>query len=145
MPQMARGHLAPGGGVVYAQPAAAGAGAIAPQLDRGKAILALGLVLVGVNYITSHAVLAQIVFGLPQSENPGYSESPVDVALQLGGVGILYLVSRLSDLAGTAAVVFLVGVWVVFIWRHAAGLDKFINSGGTGAVDKTKPKTGGGK
>ena len=112
-------------GSAYPQPPA-----VAPQLDRSKAIVYVGGALIMANFITQNPNLLIDIFA-PEANGIAGFDNYVDVVLQAAGIGILYFVSRISDLGGTAALLFLAALWLVFIWRHAAGLEKFVNSAPT--------------
>lgn len=126
------------GQAVTAQPTTP---AVAPQLDRSKAILFMGVGLIAANFLTANPSLLGTIFA-PEANFVGGRDTLPNLVVQGIGIAALYLVSRISDLAGTAAILFLAALWLLFIYQHASAIEGYLmgakkaggGAGGTGKL-----------
>lgn len=130
--------------------AAQPAPSVAPQLDRSKAILFMGAGLIVANFLADNPGLKDALFGSEASLAQGLvsgGDTLPDLVVQGVGIAALYVVSRISDLAGTAAILFLAALWLLFLYRHAAAVQGYllhVGSGGPSSNTSTTPGAGAG-
>lgn len=91
---------------------------ILPGLDRPDAVLWLGLGLVAAN---NAGRIAEVVGVISGAAGKGAKASVPDFnagALELGLVGVFWVMARISDSAGNLAILLLIGLWLVWLTTH---------------------------
>jgi hypothetical protein len=120
MAGMTRG--AAGQPVVIAQPQTE----ILPGLDRPTAVLWLGLSLFFFNDVSQGGILPVILHtaqGKPTSQDANALSRPF---FELGLVGVFWLAAKVSDSAGSLAILLLIGLWLVWLLTHVQNVATFL-------------------
>ena len=111
---------------------------ILPGLDRPTAVLFLGGGLWLVNNVVGGGFVYNIFatsFGRASAGASSTGDLP-RAALELGLVAFLYILAKISDEAGSVAILLLIALWVVWLILH---VNKLSPSGaGTAASTATK-------
>lgn len=97
---------------------------ILPGLDRPSAVLWLGLGLVAANNAGRIVETVGIVGG---AAGKGATASPPNfqqAGLEVGLVGVFWVMARVSDSAGNLALLLLIALWLVWLTTHVSNVAK---------------------
>ena len=95
-----------------------------PGLDRPTAVLWLGLGLVAANNAGRLVELSGTVTGA-HTVTGADSDIITGIPFELGLVGVFWVMARISDSAGSLAVLLLIALWLVWLTTHVANVAKF--------------------
>lgn len=96
---------------------------ILPGLDRPSAVLWLGLGLVAANNAGRLAELGGVAGG---TATGGAGEMLTGIPFELGLVGVFWVMARISDSAGSLAILLLIALWLVWLTTHVENVAKFL-------------------
>lgn len=117
MPALSRGAGTP---VVVAQTQSE----ILPGLDRPSAVLWLGLGLVAANNAGRIVELGGAVNGTHKISGAD-TDIIAGIPFELGLVGVFWVMARISDSAGSLAILLLIGLWLVWLTTHVSNVASF--------------------
>jgi hypothetical protein len=95
-----------------------------PGLDRPTAVLWLGLSLVAANELAEGGPLPGVIAAAQGKPTHGDPTRLTQASLEVGLVGLFWIMARVSDSAGSLAILLLIGLWLVWLTTHVQNVAK---------------------